>query len=668
MRTSLIDKFQEQVFYITGMRFVKRSGIILLFLGIGALLFGQSREVDSLMRSYPQFSGTDAEAIAHLRTIIWGIRRFDPDTAKYYFQQLDSVATASRDSNLLMEAQHITGVLHHLHGEYEQALVVFLPYMQYLERHADSVNMDRTALHLGKVYFHLGDYEKAIFYTIRARDSDYHYGVSVHHNITLRIATSYQYLGMPEKVLEEWLGYKSAWDVSEKPLVHSSALSNIAEAYLGVGEADSALANGKRALKIADQHELKTYQNKARMNMAEAYAVLDSVEQALELGERVMTHFTNMKSAPLLFFRSRKLMSKLYLDQRNYAAAKSTLDDGLKSARILNRPQDKAEMYKLLVLYYRQTGAPGRAFAYSDSLDFIQSELIDIATNSSILKVREAYETEKKDLEIALLNSKDEASQARLRRSALGLKFLVFAVISLLAIALLIFRSYRAKRKSEALLKEQNAFISKTLSEKELLLKEIHHRVKNNLQVVSSLLSLQSEFIKDDSALSAINEGRNRVKSMALIHQNLYQEDQLTGIKVREYFGKLISGLFHTYNISQERVKLIMDVDDALVDVDTIVPLGLITNELISNALKYAFPDQRAGVLQVRLRESFDALTLTVQDNGVGFDPTIITAEISSFGYQMIQAFCEKIEAQMEIQREKGTRVVIRVPRQTIHN
>jgi len=142
---------------------------------------------------------------------------------------------------------------------------------------------------------------------------------------------------------------------------------------------------------------------------------------------------------------------------------------------------------------------------------------------------------------------------------------------------------------------KQKKLISIQNDEKDILLREIHHRVKNNLQVISSLLGIQSRSIKDVQAKQAIHEGRARVHSMSLIHQNLYKKDNLTGVDMRVYLNKLSTDLINTYNLSEGQIEIEKDIDELILDVEYVVPIGLIINELISNALKYAFPDQQNG-------------------------------------------------------------------------
>ena len=129
---------------------------------------------------------------------------------------------------------------------------------------------------------------------------------------------------------------------------------------------------------------------------------------------------------------------------------------------------------------------------------------------------------------------------------------------------------------------------------------------------------LQTEHVEDERVLSALQEGQDRVQSMALIHQNLYQDKNLTGVAVKDYFIKLIRNLFDSYNIKPDQVKLGLEIPDLTLELDSVTPIGLVVNELVSNSLKYAFPDKRAGNINVGLQEKGTFLQLTVKDDGIG--------------------------------------------------
>ena len=205
--------------------------------------------------------------------------------------------------------------------------------------------------------------------------------------------------------------------------------------------------------------------------------------------------------------------------------------------------------------------------------------------------------------------------------------------------------------------------ITNSLKEKEILLKEIHHRVKNNMQVISSLLSLQSQFIQDDEALSLFKESQSRVKTMALIHEKLYQSNDLTKIKFDEYIHHLTNHLFDAYNEKQKSVKFIIKAQDISLAIDTAIPCGLVINELISNSLKHAFPDDREGEIYICMQSIENGLLkLVIQDNGIGLSPDIDFRNTETLGLQLICTLTEQLDGHIELDRDNGTKFTIAFP------
>jgi two-component sensor histidine kinase len=209
--------------------------------------------------------------------------------------------------------------------------------------------------------------------------------------------------------------------------------------------------------------------------------------------------------------------------------------------------------------------------------------------------------------------------------------------------------------------KNKNLIIQKQSEDLEVLMKEIHHRVKNNLQIVSSLLDLQGHYITDAQASEAVKEGKNRVQSMALIHQNLYSEGNIKGIEVKGYINNLLDTLCTSYNISNDKVKINASIDNLNLDVDTMIPLGLVINELVSNAFKYAFKEKQSGELDIVLKENEDKLLLLVKDNGAGFPAGLDVKNSKSFGLKMIKAFAQKLKAKLDIYNKDGAVVEMEI-------
>ncbi|MBE0517381.1 MAG: response regulator [Methanophagales archaeon] len=199
--------------------------------------------------------------------------------------------------------------------------------------------------------------------------------------------------------------------------------------------------------------------------------------------------------------------------------------------------------------------------------------------------------------------------------------------------------------------------IKASLREKEILLREIHHRVKNNLQIISSLLYLQSKHIKDAVALDMFRDSQNRIKSMALIHDKLYQFKDLGKIDIAEYIRALATDLFHSYGVEPDGVKLKIDVHEVLLGVDTALPWGLIINELVSNSLKHAFPDGKEGTIRIELLRSVNEHTfiLIVSDTGIGFPKDFDFRNTGTLGLQLVITLVEQLNGTIELDRSRGT-------------
>lgn len=200
--------------------------------------------------------------------------------------------------------------------------------------------------------------------------------------------------------------------------------------------------------------------------------------------------------------------------------------------------------------------------------------------------------------------------------------------------------------------------VKSSLREKEVLLKEIHHRVKNNLQVTSSLLRLQSDYIKDEHAKELFAESQNRIRSMALVHEKLYQSSDLSRIKLIDYVESLAQLLFRSYGVDSNIIKLDIKGDAIFLSIDTAVPCGLMINELLSNCLKHAFPSNRNGEILVRIEGKENGIvTLLVSDNGVGLPVGFNFEQVTSLGLQLVRTLAKQLNGQLEINNSEGVRI-----------
>jgi len=205
--------------------------------------------------------------------------------------------------------------------------------------------------------------------------------------------------------------------------------------------------------------------------------------------------------------------------------------------------------------------------------------------------------------------------------------------------------------------KEAENKLKATLQEREILLKELHHRVKNNLQIISSLLKLQAENIKDEKLAEMFYESQNRVRAMALIHQKLYQSKSLSQIDISVYIQSLVADLIRSLNSNTRRISVEVKIEEVLLNMDTAIPCGLIINELFYNSIKYAFPGNRQGVIRIELTKDgqSDELSLTISDNGIGLPENLDYQNTETLGLQLVGMLTRQLDGSLELQRGEGT-------------
>lgn len=353
------------------------------------------------------------------------------------------------------------------------------------------------------------------------------------------------------------------------------------------------------------------------------------------------------------------IANKQYDKARHYLRLyrKMSVDDSMDSEIFIYYWQ-----YQLDSVAGNYAGALKNFHAFQDQKNkrYTQAKSMQFAEQATI------YETEKKDHEIQLLSKDGQlqrqgVKQARLERNlayVLGLFIIVGAVV--------IFIFYRKKvritrtlNRQQEIIKHKNTILSRLLEEKEFLLREIHHRVKNNLQIVISLLNSQSEYLDDPSAQKAISDSQRRVYSMSLIHQKLYQNDNLSGINMESYINELVYFLKDSFDA--ERMHFSIKVASVDFDVSQAVPVGLILNEAITNALKYAFKNTAIPpVIEISLQETAPGVyTLIIRDNGKGLPDGFDIEQTASLGMTLLRGLSNELDGDFEIFTDNGVVVQI---------
>lgn len=312
-------------------------------------------------------------------------------------------------------------------------------------------------------------------------------------------------------------------------------------------------------------------------------------------------------------------------------------------------------------------GKNASAIKHYQNYKYLSDSLTSMNQAKQLGLLRLQFETEKKDQDIELLTQQSKVQEISLQKGKVFRNVIIGGICMLLVILVLVYNRYRLKTKTAEKLElqqqeinAQNSMLQKLVEDKEWLLKEIHHRVKNNLQIIISLLNSQSLYLENEDAIAAIRNSQNRMYAMSLIHQRLYNTDNLGAIDMNWYIRELVGFMRDSFDTGK---KLVFSIDTAAVmlDVAQAIPLGLILNEAVSNSIKYAFPGDRKGTVNISFqKDEYGYCKLAIADNGVGFS-NAMPEESTSLGMSLMRGLAEQLDGTFHLEsNQAGVLIQIR--------
>lgn len=608
----------------------------------------QDAEFDSLKSVIENITDSKGKFKA-ITDLAWAYSRADPYRSLQYSEWAKDLAEQEDDEELKAHVNYYFGTAHKNLGNYQQSLDYFTIYFDYFDKKENKQKVCFVYYQMGVVKLLMGNYLGALddFYNNLklAQELDLK---DTEANTTSVIATVYSKMKDYEKAIalnnQAFVIFNALGDKNGQ----GQCLANNANYYALLKKEETADSLYKVGLKFfeetGDQYMIgHTYFNLGNLALRKGDLGVgeDFFLRSLEI-RRVLGHQKDLTESHLG-------LGQIYLKQNDGRKALSQFEKASEFAKTVpsldlqkQLTEGLAKTYEILSDYEKSTQMYKAVNTLSDSI-------LNLEITNQISELNVRYETELKENEIQLLQ-KDKAISKRNQ----GLFASAALILLIISIGVLIL--YENRKKNIKRLEEKNGIISNMLEEKEFLIKEIHHRVKNNLQIISSLLQLQSRYIEEPTALAALNEGESRVRSMSIIHHHLYTEDNLSQVNVPQYIDNLCSNLLASYNYKNKDISIHQDIDDIALDVSIMIPLGLIINELITNAFKYAFEGKDSGCIWVSIMEQQGKLFVTVKDNGIGLDLGNVK---KGFGNRLVQTFIKKLEASSETMVNNGTEIRI---------
>jgi two-component system, sensor histidine kinase PdtaS len=581
----------------------------------------------------------------------------NPQKAEEIATRLQKEFNVNDSNQEVIRNKYIFAASHRWQGDYKTALSLYNEIYTTSVSKKVPLDIAKSASFMGNIYMFKGNNVLAQKLLLEAASIYEKQGTAEDKaKINNALASFYLNINQFEKGKKEYLKSLAAFTILKDSAGCASVNGNLAYVYTELGDYKKAEYYFKEQRKL-----LRVFPTKRELGFHHDFlGILRQKEGRLQ--EAYKEHLTALKireklSSTYNLCESKLNMGTVLIKMNKLDEAVSQLQDVFKYSEHESLNQQQSA-YQLLAEAYEKKG--NNQLALTNYKKYKQlSDSIYSKESSEIIAEKDAqYNEQKKDSEIQLLNKEKEISESKLHRS----KIILF--ISLLGIGILLLASF-GLFKMYSKIKHKNEIIEKSLKDRELLVHETHHRVKNNLQMISSLLNLQSKYVIDKKALEALQDGRSRVESMAILHKNLYIGEQLTEVKIQDYFENLVNSILNTYAKNPEATKVIIEAHTIFMDLEKVIPISFIVNELVTNSIKHALTNVPDKLLEINvsMTQTNEHFLLTVQDNGKGYEEIPKSNKEETFGQRLINMFTQKLSAKVDVDTSNGTKVQFTIPK-----
>ena len=608
-----------------------------LFAKLGwALRFTNRAESEKLASKVIRLSEkkNDWVRMAEAYRIIGFYKIMDQDVLGCFNNYAIGLGYAKKAKNAYFQASilNLTGGVYANKGDFDKALKLYAEGLKIAEDNQEPEMVAQLLNNIAEVYsdagrpisFTLPYYQKAMVYPVST--ANWQYVAMIYSNIAKEYAMAGN-KAAAEKAVR--LSIENLNKKNDGSYVFATVSTDIGEMYLDMGN-----------YSLAEKY-LQT-----------GYRILDSLE---------------LKDNALI---SLSALCNLYLAKNEMEKAASLATKLVKQAKQYNTKLFLRDGYKVLSDIAKKNKQPEEALFYYEQYKNWNDSLFTENKEKSIAAVESRMNSQKEELYFTYETARKAEENKALQRSNTDLKKQAIAALMVAALFLLggvlLNKAYSNSRKRNEELEKQKALIERHSDEKDTLLREINHRVKNNLQVISSLLNLQAHSITDRAAIDALKDSYERVKAISLIHQQLYSFEDFNAIRSQEYINSLFIDLQLVYNAKNINLIYSTDTDNIELDMQSAIPFGLIVNEVLTNALKYAFVEKSDGIIWIKFTDDAEkGYILVIKDNGVGLPISLDTENTASLGLRIIKELTRQLKGRFKFSSEGGTRFELQFPKQS---
>jgi two-component system, sensor histidine kinase PdtaS len=576
------------------------------------------------------------------------------------------------------ELKSLMGVGHYALAEYDEAKALWLEALEICEMLVGEPEYleTRTKLthstilsNLGVLYKVKGDYVKALDYyqkslEIRKKTGSKH-GIGICY---LNIGNIYTDNKNDQLALSYYLKAEKLFEEIDNYYGLASVLNNVALIYQREKNFEKAKEYFNRALDISAELNDRKRAAIAYGNLGALYKEFDDCDKALDYYSLALIIRKEIEDKLGIAYCYQHI-AECYVILNQYTEALNYFEKAIAINEELQVIKGRLECLKGISHLKYKLGDFKSAFEYKDRYTILNDSVYSYELQNKLAEQEAGYETREKEKQIAIKDLEIAKQQAELAKQNIFKWLLLIGILFLAAVVIIYIQRFRIVSNLKKQLETQNKELKQTYDElsktviskdeKEVMLKEIHHRVKNNLQIISSLINFQANTVTDPRVCDLFRECQNRIFSMSMLHEQLYKAKDLASVNIEQYFNALLENLLLIFsNDTKIKVDLKIEVDSF--GVDTLIPIGLLLNEIVSNSLKYAFAGREEGLITISMKHLSDnCYELKVTDNGVGIQDINFPETSDSLGLELIQTFISQLDGEVQMCNEHGTSYTI---------
>jgi two-component system, sensor histidine kinase PdtaS len=601
-------------------------------------------------------NSTEDIAFALQELGIYHVEERDSESALKYFNEEIKYDTLLHDSSSLADCYSNIATVYYQRSDYPRSKRSYRKALEIAERLGNDTDLATYNLNLGIVFREQGSYDTALYHLLKAAP------VFEKIRLSKELGSCYNSIGNvyikteePQKAIEYHTRALHLRDSIGNKKGSAGSLTNLAVAYILLEQYDTAISYLERSLMI--KYALRDTQLIATSIdlVGEAYYCKKDYVNA-EAQYKEALELKAVAGDPKSIAITLNKLALLYHDWGKDMEALNYLREARVQLERIGAKDELMESYKIISDVFVTQGNSDSALHYIDLYVAMKDSVLNEDKQRAVTEMEVKYETETKEQEIALLTERNRAEQATVARQHTFIYSLVVVAALLIVFVFIVVRSRRlALRQSKVIIEQKQTIID----QKQAMMGELHHRIKNNLQVLSSLLELQQSRITDPAMTELMQAIDQRLTAMLLIHQGLYGDDIGSQVNMRNYIDALISNLCQSYGYSANDLAITKDISPIEMDADKALSLGFICNEVISNWFKYALKKKDNAALHIE----FTGTRLRFSDNGPGIPREKHTDHNSSFGLRLIKLFSQQLKATLAVESdERGTTITLEIP------